>query len=196
MKYHVDEALKYDAENPNVYRAKAWLSRKDFSRGAERLVEAVSDLEKVIELVPSHALAHNDLQITLRDQNKVNEADSVLLIAYELDPLNKAIRHNVAGLFANNGDHQKAIETVEQAIIDHPNFAPLYAQMMELIKAAPYGRIDKAFIVGYDANQKFPRNVRVLGRDDRHYPSTGYALSERTSTLVNSRPCFQKTLMF
>ncbi|MFY0592979.1 tetratricopeptide repeat protein [Roseivirga sp.] len=164
MEYHVNEALKHSSNDPDAYRARAWFVRKNFSLGPSRFKEVIEDLERVVELVPNHALAFNDLQISLRDQNRILEADSVLLIAWELDPLNKAITHNVAGLYANRGETEKAIEIVEEALVEHPNFAPLYTQMIGFMRNSPYGRTERAFLLAHEANKRFPKDVGLLDK--------------------------------
>ncbi|OEK04216.1 hypothetical protein [Roseivirga misakiensis] len=164
MEFHVSEAFKYDSNSPEAYRARAWLKRKNFTGGPERFVEAIKDLEKVVELVPNHALAYNDLQIVYREQNRISKADSTLLIAWKLDPLNKAITHNVTGLYANRGELEKAIEILEEALVEHPNFAPLYTQMIGFMRNAPYGKTEKAFMLAHEANKRFPQDVGLYER--------------------------------
>lgn len=162
MEYHVKKAFELDANEPMAFRARSWLIEARFSDGPERYAKAEEDLLKTISMAPNNALAFNDLQINLRTQNRDIEADSVLLLAWELDPLNAAITHNVAGLYSNAGNKKEAVELLEKAIKDHPDFAPMRAQLIDLIRLEPYGRTDESFKLAHEALKEFPNDVRLL----------------------------------
>ena len=162
MKFHVDKAMAIAPNDADVLRARAWYYRDNYQLGDSRFKTVEEDLTKAVDLVPNYALAYNDLQIALRDQNRIIEADSVLLLAFNLDPLDKTLMANVAGLYSNRDQKDKAVELVEEGLKLHPNYAPLYTQMISFIRQSPYGRLDKAFILAHEASKKFPKNVRVL----------------------------------
>ncbi|MBO3700259.1 hypothetical protein [Roseivirga sp. E12] len=162
MEYHVKKAFELDANEPMAFRARSWLIEARFSDGPERFAKAEEDLLKTISMAPNNALAFNDLQINLRTQNRDIEADSVLLLAWELDPLNAAITHNVAGLYSNAGNKKEAVELLEKAIKDHPDFAPMRAQLIDLIRLEPYGRTDESFKLAHKALKEFPNDIRLL----------------------------------
>lgn len=164
MEHHVTKAFEYGEEEPMAFRARSWLTEAKFAEGPDRLKSAEEDLVKTVSLAPNNALAFNDLQINLRNQNRVIEADSILLVAWDLDPLNEAITHNVAGLFSNSGDKQKAVELLEKAIKDHPHFAPLRTQLISIVLLEPYGRPDEAFKLTFEALKEFPNDVGLLER--------------------------------
>lgn len=162
MKFHLDKALSFAPNDADVLRARAWYHRDNFLLGPSRFETVIEDLSKVVELVPNFSLAFNDLQIAFRDQNRRAEADSVLLLAWDLDPLNKTIMVNVAGLYSNRDQKEKAVELIEEGLELYPNYAPMYNQMIGFILQNPYGRLDKAFILAHEASKRFPKNVRVL----------------------------------
>lgn len=162
MKFHVDKAVAIAPNDAEVLRARAWYYRDNYQLGDSRFKTIEEDLLKAVDLVPNYALAYNDLQIALRDQNRIIEADSVLLLAFNLDPLDKTLMANVAGLYSNRDQKDKAVELVEEGLKLYPNYAPLYTQMISFIRQSPYGRLDKAFILAHEASKKFPKNVRVL----------------------------------
>lgn len=162
MEHHINKAFELDEAEPMAFRARAWLLRVRFSDGPERYAKVEEDLLKTISLAPNNALAFNDLQINLRNQNRDIEADSVLLLAWDLDPLNAAITHNVAGFYSNAGKKKEAVELLEKAIKDHPDFASMRTQLIDLIKLEPYGRTDESFKLAYEALKEFPNNIRLL----------------------------------
>lgn len=162
MEHHINKAFELDADEPMAFRARAWLMKARFSDGPERYTKVEEDLLKTISLAPNNALAFNDLQINLRKQNRDIEADSVLMLAWDLDPLNAAITHNVAGFYSNAGKKKEAVELLEKAIKDHPDFASMRTQLIDLIKLEPYGRTDESFKLAHEAFKEFPNNIRLL----------------------------------
>lgn len=83
---------------------------------------AVSELEKLVESQPGHALAHNDLGVLYQQRGDIPRSRINHERAVEADPTNPTFKKNLAGLYFSELDMtDDAIYLLTEVLRDNPN---------------------------------------------------------------------------
>jgi len=80
----------------------------------KRLPEAAAALGKAAQLMPERARVHYNLGLAQQQLGRREAAEASLLTAQRLDPRDAATAHALAILYAQNGQHAKALEWAER----------------------------------------------------------------------------------
>jgi tetratricopeptide (TPR) repeat protein len=80
----------------------------------KRLPEAAAALGKATQLMPERARVHYNLGLAQQQLGRREAAQAALLTAQRLEPRDAATAHALAILYAQNGDHAKALEWAER----------------------------------------------------------------------------------
>ncbi|MGB0346886.1 MAG: tetratricopeptide repeat protein, partial [Balneolaceae bacterium] len=102
MNDHINKALVINDQLGEAYLAKSMLESDMPNEDAPINTEIMA--RRADDLLPNNAEVINMIQIALRDQGKIDEADEYLLKAYRLDPLSSPITSNVAGMYRRDGE--------------------------------------------------------------------------------------------
>lgn len=83
---------------------------------------AISELEKLVEKQPGHALAHNDLGVLYQQRGDISSSRIHHERAVEADPTNPTFKKNLAGLYFSELDMtDDAIYLLTEVLRDNPN---------------------------------------------------------------------------
>ena len=101
---HFARALEIDPENPAVHLAmgKAWFMAGDWSRAHQYLM-------RTIELDPTSDQAYFQLGLILRNENKLGDAEAMMLKALAYQPNNANVLNNLGVIQLEQGRYPEAI---------------------------------------------------------------------------------------
>jgi len=108
----------------------------------KRSAEAEADLQRAIELNPSHASAYMWLASLRENQGRYEEAIELNKRSLEFDPIGRTPSANLAVLYARLGRHDEALEQWLKALRIHPGWPTLYGNISAHLEAL--GRLDEA----------------------------------------------------
>jgi TolB-like protein/tetratricopeptide (TPR) repeat protein len=115
---YIDIALQLAPDLADAYAARGFHA---YAKPAQDLRAAVTDFRRAIELDPSHSMAYNWLQVSLRQQGNDDEADQVLLRGAAIDPLNPPLVINaIFRKYEGSGDAE-AIERELRKMLEWPD---------------------------------------------------------------------------
>jgi tetratricopeptide (TPR) repeat protein len=89
-----------------------------------KYVEAITELEKAIELQPAYADAYNALGVVYHLQKEYQEAIEQYLLAVEADPRHVKAHTNLAMVYNEQKEYRKAVRQLEKALEIDPNYEP------------------------------------------------------------------------
>jgi len=131
------------AETPNDSHAWYLLGRTKYNEG--RYDEAVSSFEKALSLRPKYVEAENNLGLSLRELNKLDQAQAAFQAAIDwqgTEPADAQPYLNLGGLLADQGDLDQAIPLLLKAVTlspdnpkTHEQLGAAYAAQNDLPKA-------------------------------------------------------------
>ena len=96
-----------------------------------KLVEATNYYQQAVQHHPQDATAHNDLGLCYARRSMLNESAAELSKAVELQPQKQLYRNNIATVFVELGQPQRALEHLmvgQQPAVAHYNLACLLQQ--------------------------------------------------------------------
>jgi len=89
-----------------------------------KYVEAITELERAIELNPAYADAYNALAVIYHRQKHYQDAIEHYLLAIEADPNHAKARTNLAMLYVDQQAYAKALRQLEKTLEIDPEYAP------------------------------------------------------------------------
>jgi TolB-like protein len=151
-----DQAIFID---PSIAQAYAGLSRYyALKEDSENEIKAI---EKAHELNPGDSEIINWYAVSVGIENQI-KGDSLLLVAYDLDPLSPVITRNASNAYYRKRDFDKAIELLDKNIEQNPDYIPTYTRKISILQEEPLGKLDKAFIQAYQGYQKNPEDLNFI----------------------------------
>lgn len=100
---------------------------------AEEYVPAIENFKKVIKMAPDRAEGHVNLTTTYLRQNLATEAREMCLDALQTFPKTALLHYNLACAYALEGESQKAMDSLTQAVRLNPELKTL-AQQEDALK--------------------------------------------------------------
>lgn len=105
------------------------LAREHYRQGVfygkqGKYVEAITELEKAIELYPGYADAYNALGVVYHRQKQNQKAIEQYLLAIEAEPGHVKARTNLAMIYNHQKAYRKAVRQLEKALEVDPTYAP------------------------------------------------------------------------
>lgn len=138
------QAIKYDIGNADYY-----ISRAQARHAQNRYNLALSDYDRVIEMIPQHFVAHYNrglIRATVGDDNRaIEDFDFVI----QEEPDNVLAIYNRAELRKAVGDYRGAIDDYSTLIAEYPNFIVGYARRAEcyrMIGASAKALLDETHV--------------------------------------------------
>jgi TolB-like protein/Tfp pilus assembly protein PilF len=115
----------------------------------------------------AYALEPNNPEILLYYAQNVVEDNLALqteLIeeAYRIDPLSPSVIEYLSNAYFQNENYLKAREFIEKNIAINPNYVQAHGNLTWLLRFAPYGKLDEAFITAYKDYQQFPEDYDII----------------------------------
>lgn len=149
----IEKALQLDPENADAY-ASLGLLKLDiwgWSRTGPEIEEAEQAFKKSIALNPNHARALMWYASLKGSQEKFEEAIALYKRSLELDPLARIPYTNLPLLYAAEGDNQRALDELLNAVRLHPSWPTPYQNVAAHLQKL--GRIDESIAWGTRAAQ-------------------------------------------
>src|SRR6266550_701285 len=103
----------------------------------KRLDNAIVELERALELLPTHIDAHNNLGVVLIRKGRVDEALAQFYIALKLRPDNPKAHYNLATALSRKGDTAAAIAECETALRLKPDYVEAENNLAWLLATSP-----------------------------------------------------------
>jgi TolB-like protein/tetratricopeptide (TPR) repeat protein len=128
--------------DPNLALGHAILGIMEGSMGLATLEDAEQRLRRALELDPALSDAYNWLTLNLREQGRLDEADTIAEQGYEIDPLLPSLANGVANERANHGDYERAIRVLEPFTRLNQISGALIAGLVDI--NSEYGRFAEA----------------------------------------------------
>jgi adenylate cyclase len=94
----------------------------DFEQGEK-------EFKKAIDLKPSYATAHQWYGLMLQVLGRMDEAESEIRRAQDLDPLSLIVNQNLAEILTEKGEYANAIELYRKLLIQVPDFPDAHASL-------------------------------------------------------------------
>ncbi|HEY7788981.1 MAG TPA: tetratricopeptide repeat protein [Vicinamibacterales bacterium] len=138
-----------------------------------RQADAVSQYQQAIELLPTFALAHNDLGLLYGEQGHLAEATAELTQAVRLDPTYAKAENNLGVVLGQQGNARDAAAHFERAARLDPTYADPHRNLAQLLAAA--GQAD-------EASREYQQAI-ALAPDDATARNEYAALLARTGQL-------------
>lgn len=138
-------ALELDEELADAHASHGLLMsilREQAGTGDEFMEAEEADLERAIELNPSHARAYTWLAGLRERQGRYEEAIELNQRSLELDPIGRIPYANLAVTYARMGRHDEALEQWLEALRIHPGWPVLYGNISAHLEKL--GRLDEA----------------------------------------------------
>ena len=82
--------------------------------------------------------------------------------AYGIDPLSPLTIEALGWNYYDNENYEKAQELMEKNVAINPDYVSAHRNLVRLLRLAPYGQLDEAFISAYKAYKQFPENSEVI----------------------------------
>ncbi|MEP0201349.1 MAG: hypothetical protein ABJ084_10735 [Halioglobus sp.] len=156
---------------PEIYARFLLAKQLYYEATDEAILAANSEFNAVTRLAPTFAegwawLAQSwYFMPDMDDADRFPKADSAIEVALQLAPGEPLARSVQAGLLASSGDHQGAVDLLDEVIIDHPGFADaVLAKMFPLLSL---GRPDEA-IAALEAARRLDPLHPVMLRNLAH----------------------------
>lgn len=155
---NMDQALTINGNEGKAYQAMATYYN-NLEIDPERAENAA---ERAVELLPNDAMALNMLAITYGAMDKSELREEALLKAYELDPLNPIIAGNYSGYLVQYEREDEALEVLDRILERNPEFSIALFGKSEILAKVPYGQIDEAFKLAFEAYQTDRKDRNLL----------------------------------
>ena len=155
---YIDQALTINGNEGKAYQAMATYYRSlevDYE-------QALTAAQRAVDLMPNDAMANNMLQIAYGDNEKDDEQEETLLKAYELDPLNPIIAGNYSGYLVRYERFEESLEVLNGILDRNPDYSNALSRKATILANVPYGEIDEAFILAYEAYQTDRRDRNLI----------------------------------
>jgi TolB-like protein/Tfp pilus assembly protein PilF len=156
IKSNAEKAVLLDETSGIAHLAVAhsFAAQRKFDKGKEAIKKA-------------YALEPNNPEILLYYAQNVVEDNLALqteLIeeAYRIDPLSPSVIEYLSNAYFQNENYLKAREFIEKNIAINPNYVQAHGNLTWLLRFAPYGKLDEAFITAYKDYQQFPENYDII----------------------------------
>lgn len=160
MNENIQKALIINPEEPYVYIAMAILQHDEGN-----YEEAIAAAKKAVLLNPNFAEAHVRLHNYLYFHGTIKEqaeAKDHLDKALELEPKSAVMLNTLALSFVLNDKYEMALQFLDSAIKEAPEFTDSYIMKADIYGDPPYGQLGKAFISLHKAYLKEPENFSLL----------------------------------
>jgi predicted Zn-dependent protease len=124
------EANGFHAAAPNAYRqativqpseAKWWYRLAFAEARTAQFDDAIRDIRRAIDLLPSYGPAQWRLGLWLLDRNDTDAAERAFTRARDADPRSMAPGIGLARVYLQRGDDQRALDILKQTLSRHPN---------------------------------------------------------------------------
>jgi TolB-like protein/Tfp pilus assembly protein PilF len=156
IKNNAEKSLLLDNQSGTAHLAGAhsfWTQRQ-FDKGKEATKKA-------------YALEPNNPEILLYYADVAGEDNLALeteLVekAYGIDPLSPTVIEHMGDNYFRRENYLKAREFAEKNIAINPNYVQAHGNLSWLLRFAPYGKLDEAFITAYKAYQQFPEDFDII----------------------------------
>lgn len=162
---YAEQALLLDGNDGDAYRALGSYYghlEVDYEKAENALLRAT-------ELMPNNAMAKNSLVVLYGNMDKFAERDSLIQVAYEIDPLNNVLSSNYSGYLVREERWDEAMNILNTIIEREPSYSPAYNGVAGIQSSPPYGNLDIAF--------EYIFEVYKTNRDDPNFISALYGFS-------------------
>jgi TolB-like protein/Tfp pilus assembly protein PilF len=152
----IDRALMLDDQLGEAYASKGTnhFTKREFD-------QAVTDLQKAIELSPNYATAYHWYSLVLREfPLRAQERVDFARRAFELDPNSEIVGRNLADTYRDQGLYSRAEQRYLAIIENDPGFATAYGGLSNLYQNE--GRFDLAMEQSRNASLRDPGNPDFL----------------------------------
>jgi TolB-like protein/Tfp pilus assembly protein PilF len=156
IKSNAEKALLLDNQSGMAYLAVAFsfVAQRKFDKGKEAI-------KKAYALEPNNPdillyYAQNAVEDNLALQTELVEK------AYRIDPLSPIVMQLMGNNYYRNENYLKAREFIEKNIAINPNYVQAHGNLTWLLRFAPYGKLDEAFITAYKDYQQFPEDFDII----------------------------------
>ena len=156
IRRNADQAIFID---PSIAKAYAGLSR--YYALKDDTENELKAIKKAHELSPGDSEIINWYAVTIQFDDR-DKGDSLLLVAYSIDPLSAIITRNASNAYYRKRDYDKALELLDKNIEQHPDFISSYARKISLLRTEPIGKLDEAFIAAYEGYQERPEDLNFI----------------------------------
>jgi len=151
--------------NPEIPRAYAGLSA--FYELKEDTTNSINAIKRAFELNPNDAEMVNSYGVMLGDfeefeSDYADRSDSLMRVAYALDPLNPVVATNMARVYRFEKNFDKAFEVLDKNIETNPDFLNSYTQKIYILRGEGFGKWDEAFIEAYKGYQNNPESLTFM----------------------------------
>lgn len=148
----IDTALRLQPQLADAYAARGLYYHIGVLTGhveSEWTLDAIADFRRAISLDPSHGMAYNWLLGALNELGRDDEAQEVLLLGLDVDPLNPPLAINAVMRDFNRGGDSVEVEKKLRAMQDWPIPSPeAYGALHFLVSIM--GRADEAVEISKD----------------------------------------------
>lgn len=156
IRRNADQAIFID---PSIAKAYVGLSR--YYALKDDTENELKAIKKAHELSPGDSEIINWYAVTIQFDDR-DKSDSLLLVAYSIDPLSAIITRNASNAYYRKTDYDKALELLDKNIEQHPDFISSYARKISLLRTEPIGKLDEAFIAAYEGYQERPEDLNFI----------------------------------
>ena len=156
IKSNAEKAVLLDNQSGMAHLAVA------FSFGTQRQFDKREETLK-----KAYALEPNNPEILVYYADVAGEDNLALeteLVekAYGIDPLSPRVIESLGNVYYKNENYLKAREFIEKNIAINPNYVRAHGNLSWLLRFAPYGKLDEAFITAYKDYQQFPEDYDII----------------------------------
>lgn len=160
-----EKALFLDGNDGDAYRALGSYYTSfevDYEKAKNALLRAT-------ELMPNNAMAKNSLVVLYGNTGEPFKRDSLIQVAYKIDPLNNVLSSNYSGYLVREERWDEALNILNAIIEREPSYSPAYTRVASIQSSPPYGNLDIAFQYIFEAYK--------TNRDDINFIAALYGYS-------------------
>jgi TolB-like protein/Tfp pilus assembly protein PilF len=150
VRENIDKALLLNGNLGRAYEALGYYNLMIYEEKG-----ALESFERAVELMPNDPDVYNGLHLALEYNDRYDEANDKLGIAYEKDPLNPGYAASYANHLVNHdANFEEASVIFDKMLSVYPEYAPTYRYKAQMLSEAPFGKMDEAFEYVYEAYLK------------------------------------------
>lgn len=142
-----EKALFLDGNDGDAYRALG----SYYTSFEVNYEKAENALLRATELMPNNAMAKNSLVVLYGTTGELVKRDSLIQVAYRIDPLNNVLSSNYSGYLVREERWEEALDILNAIIERAPSYSPAYTRFASIQSNPPYGNLDIAFQYIFEA---------------------------------------------
>ncbi len=158
VRENIDKALLLNGNLGRAYEALGYYNFITYDRKG-----ALEAFERAVELMPNDPDVHDGLHLALEQNDRYDDANDALRQAYEKDPLNPSYGSSYANHLVNSyGEYEEATNIFDKMIETYPDYTLTYRYKAGMLEDSPFGQLDKAFELLYDAYLITPDDIILM----------------------------------